>query len=74
MLSNIGDPQQVWLISNEPAAHQIIMGCWSRAITATLASMTDPGDAGYTHQPCDAFATTPHAQAEPKLGMHRGAP
>jgi hypothetical protein len=70
----ISDPQQVWSISHEPAAHQILMRCWGRTITATLASMTDPGDAGHAHQPRDAFASAAHAQAEPKLGLHSRRP
>jgi hypothetical protein len=74
MLSNIGDPQHVWSISDEPATHQIIMGCWRGYLPAAFASMTDPGDARQPHQPRDTFASAAHAQAEPKLGMHSWRP
>ena len=66
MLRDLGAPQPVRCIGDEPPLHQVLMDRrrWSVPL---LAGSADTDEAEDAHESGDAFAAHPHAAPEPQL-------
>jgi hypothetical protein len=74
VLGDVGDPQPVRGVGDEPALHQVGVHGRRRAGPVPFAPVTDPGQARAAHQPGDPLAPARQPQAEPELGVHPRRP
>jgi hypothetical protein len=70
VFGDVGDPEPVGGIGEEPALHQVCMWGGQRSGPAVFAPMTDPGKAGGAHQPSDPLPPAGHAETQPQFGVH----
>jgi hypothetical protein len=74
VLGDVGAPQPVGGVGDEPTVHQVVVDRRGWPVAALLAAMAQAGDACFAHQPGHAFATATQTQPEPEFGVHPWGP
>lgn len=68
MLGQVGAPQPVRGVGDEPTLHEVGMRGWQRPLAVGVAA--DPGPPSDAQPPGHPLTTSPHSEPEPQLGMH----
>lgn len=68
MLCDVGAPDLIRPLGDEPAGDEVVVHRWYWSV-ATLVACADAGNAEQPHHPCDTFAPDPDATAEAEFGV-----
>jgi len=69
VLGDVGAPEPVRAIGDEPASDEVLVRRGQRAGPGEFAVVADPGRAGGRHQPGDPFAPAGHPGAQAEVGV-----
>ena len=72
VLGDVGDPQRVRAVGDEPAVDQVCRRSGVRVADGApaLSAPVHADDSVFAHEPLDAFAPDPYALSEAELGVH----